>query len=109
MTREKDFEIVYGQGNIYDDFGDKDADTKIIKAQLAAEIIAMLNHRNLTTREGEKLTGITAADLSRIRNADLGRFTIDRLVRVLNAFNRHVTINVNHAPYKHKETQVAVL
>ncbi len=29
-------------------------------------------------------TGIAAADFSRIRNADLGRFTADRLIAVLN-------------------------
>ena len=43
------------------------------------------------------LTGVTAADLSRIRNADLGRFTIDRLVRILNALDRRVTVKVSKA------------
>jgi len=96
-----DFEIVRGHGNVYADLGDKDADTKLMKAHLAAEIIAILDRRQLTVREGEKITGITAADLSRIRNADLGRFTIDRLVRVLNAFGRHVTVKVNYIPQGH--------
>ncbi|MGF9562445.1 helix-turn-helix transcriptional regulator [Neorhizobium sp. JUb45] len=91
---DDDFEIVRGSGNIYADLGDPDADTKLMKAQLASEIIATLDRRKLTVREGEKLTGVTAADLSRIRNADLGRFTIDRLVRVLNALDRRVTLKV---------------
>ena len=95
---DDDFEIVRGSGNVYADLGDPDADAKLMKAQLAAEIIAALDRRKLTVREGEKLTGITAADLSRIRNADLGRFTIDRLVRVLNALDRRVTIKVSKAP-----------
>jgi predicted XRE-type DNA-binding protein len=93
-----DIEIVRGSGNVYADLGDPDADTKLMKAQLAAEIIATLDRRKLTARGGEKLTGVTAADLSRIRNADLGRFTIDRLVRVLNALDRQVTIKVSKAP-----------
>jgi predicted XRE-type DNA-binding protein len=95
---DDDFEIVRGGGNIYADLGDPDADTKLMKAQLAAEIIAILDHRKLTVREGEKLVGVTAADLSRIRNADLGRFTIDRLVRVLNALDRRVTVKVSRSP-----------
>lgn len=95
---DDDFEIVRGSGNVYADLGDPDADAKLMKAQLAGEIIAALDRRKLTVREGEKLTGITAADLSRIRNADLGRFTIDRLVRVLNALDRRVTIKVSKAP-----------
>ncbi len=40
-------------------------------------------------------TGIAAADFSRIRNADLGRFTVDRLMTTLNRLARHVEINVN--------------
>jgi len=92
---DDDFEVVRGSGNIYADLGDPDADTKMIKAELAADIIAVLDRRQLTAREGEKLTGVAAADLSRIRNADLGRFTIDRLVRVLNALDRRVTVKVS--------------
>lgn len=100
---DDEFEIVRGSGNVFADFGDPDADTKQMKAQLAAEIISALDRRKLTVREGEKLTGVTAADLSRIRNADLGRFTIDRLVRVLNAFDRHVTVKVTRMPKRPKE------
>ncbi|AYD00362.1 helix-turn-helix transcriptional regulator [Neorhizobium sp. NCHU2750] len=95
---EDDFDIVKGSGNIYADLGDPDADTKLMKAQLAAEIIATLDRRRLTAREAEKLVGVTAADLSRIRNADLGRFSIDRLVRVLNALDRRVTVKVSRMP-----------
>ncbi|OWV76930.1 hypothetical protein ATY76_02955 [Rhizobium sp. R339] len=101
---DSDFEVIRGSGNIYADLGDPDADTKQMKAQLAAEIIAALDRRKLTVREGEKLTGITAADLSRIRNADLGRFTIDRLVRVLNALDRHVTVKVTRMPKRPRES-----
>lgn len=92
---DDDIEIVKGSGNVYTDLADPDADTKLMKAQLAAEIIAALDRRKLTVREGEKLIGVTAADLSRIRNADLSRFTIDRLVRVLNALDRRVTVKVS--------------
>lgn len=94
---DDDFAVVHGSGNIYADLGDPDADTKLMKAQLAAEIIAVLDRRKLTLREGEKLATVTAADLSRIRSADLGRFTIDRLVRVLNALDRRVTVKVSKA------------
>ena len=94
---DEEFEVVRGTGNVYADLGDLDADTKQIKAQLAAEIINVLERRNLAVREAAALTGITASDLSRVRNADLGRFTIDRLVRVLNALDRKVTLKVSGA------------
>ncbi|MBB5573846.1 MULTISPECIES: helix-turn-helix domain-containing protein [Rhizobium] len=104
---DNDFEVVRGSGNIYADLGDPDADAKQMKTQLAAEIIAALDRRKLTVRDGEKLTGVTAADLSRIRNADLSRFTIDRLVRVLNALDRHVTVKVTRMPKRSKEPAAA--
>lgn len=93
MTEEK-IEVVRGTGNVYADVGDPDAETKQLKAYLAAEIIKVLDKRKLTVREGAKVTGATAADLSRIRNADLGRFTIDRLVRILSHLDRRVTLKV---------------
>ena len=38
------------------------------------------------------------ADISRIRNADLNRFTIDRLVRILNRLDRQIEVGVTMRP-----------
>jgi predicted XRE-type DNA-binding protein len=40
------------------------------------------------------MTGIAAADFSRIRNADLARFTADRLVGILNRLGSHVEVKL---------------
>ena len=45
------------------------------------------------------------ADFSRIRNADLGRFTIGRLVTVLNRLNQHVEIKVT--PFRGRRLKTA--
>jgi hypothetical protein len=52
---------------------------------LAAEIIKVLDRERLTVRAAHSRTGIAAADFSRIRNADLDRFTVDRLIRLSTA------------------------
>jgi predicted XRE-type DNA-binding protein len=39
-------------------------------------------------------TGIAAADFSRIRNADLGRFTVDRLMSIINRLGSRVEVRV---------------
>ena len=57
------------------DFSDPHADLKQAKAVLAARIIAVLDKRKLTVRKATGMTGFAAADFSRVRNADLGRFT----------------------------------
>jgi predicted XRE-type DNA-binding protein len=75
-------ELVRGSGNIFADFGDPDAEAKQLKAQMAADIIRTLDARGLSVRGGAKMAQIDPADIQRIRNADLSRFTIDRLVRI---------------------------
>jgi predicted XRE-type DNA-binding protein len=66
-----------------------------LKAILATEITKMLDRKKLTVRAAHALTGIAAADFSLIRNADLGRFTLDRLVSIINRLGSRVEIKVN--------------
>ncbi len=89
-----DLEVMRGSGNIFADFGDADAETKKMKADIAAEIIITLNKRGLTARAGAKLAKVDASDIQRIRNADLSRFTIDRLVRIAYRLGRSVELKV---------------
>lgn len=87
-------EVVHGSGNVFADLGRENADCKQLKAILAAEIIKALERERLTVRAAHGRTGIAAADFSRIRNADLGRFTLDRLVSILNRLGSRVEVKV---------------
>lgn len=100
-----DFEIVRGSGNIFADFGDPDVETKLMKARLAAEIIAVLDNRKITVREAEKITGVAAADISRVRNADLAKFTLDRLLRILHRLAPSVEVNMTFSTRNTKGEQ----
>jgi len=94
MKREK-IELVHGSGNVFRDFGYANPDVEQLKAILAAEIIKALDRKKLTVRAAHALTGIAAADFSRIRNADLSRFTVDRLVSTLNRLGSRVEVKVS--------------
>ena len=72
--------MVRGSGNVVRDLGFENADIDQLKALLAAEIIQVLDPEGLTVRAAHARTGYAAADFSRIRNAELGRFTADRLI-----------------------------
>jgi predicted XRE-type DNA-binding protein len=89
-------DVVRGSGNVFRD----------LKATLAAKIIGILDDRNLTVRHAEKLTGIAAADFSRIRKAKLDRFTIDRLMTMLNRFDQKVEVTVTIRP-RRTRTRIA--
>jgi len=93
-----DFEIVRGSGNVFRDFGHPNADAEQLKAVLAAQIIRVMDGRELSGRRAEELTGIAAADFSRIRKAKLDRFTIDRLMTILNRFEQRVEVSVSFPP-----------
>jgi len=96
---DDDLELVRGSGNVFRDLGHPNADAEQLRAILAAEIIHVLDERELTVRQAEGLTGIAAADFSRIRRANLSRFTIDRLMTILNRLNRKVEVTVTVQPF----------
>ena len=58
MSQKDEFELVRGSGNVFRDLGEKDADVKKAKARLA-----------------------------RVRNANLTRFTLYRLIKMLSALD----------------------
>lgn len=91
---DETFEIVRGSGNVFADFGYANADVEHMKATLAAEIIGVLDDRALSVRKAEELSAIAAADFSRIRRAKLDRFTIDRLMTILNRLDRDVEVKI---------------
>jgi predicted XRE-type DNA-binding protein len=93
MKSEKP-EVVRGSGNVFRDLGHKNADAEQVKAILAAEIIKALDRDGLSVRAAHGRTGTAAADFSRIRNADLARFTVDRQMSILNRLGSRVEVKV---------------
>lgn len=98
--------VVRGSGNAFRDLGHKNADTEQIKAILAAEIIKVLDREELSVRGAQSRTGIAAADFSRIRHADLGRFTVDRLMSIINRLGSRVEMTVTVRRTKQAEHRV---
>ena len=86
---DKPIEFVRGSGNVFRDFGHPDADR---------EQLGVLDDRGLSIRDAHALTGIAAAAFSRIRRANLGRFTIDRLMTILSRVGQEVEVSVNVHP-----------
>jgi predicted XRE-type DNA-binding protein len=93
MKSEK-LDLVRGSGNAFRDLGLDNADVLQLKAILAGEIIKALDRDGLTVRAAQVRTGIAAADFSRIRKADLGRFTVDRLMTVISRLGSRVDVTV---------------
>lgn len=94
MKREESIDVGRGSGNVFRDIGSKNPDAEQFKAILATEIIKVLDRERLTVRQANARTRIAAADFSRIRNADLDRFTVDRLMAILNRLGSRIEVKV---------------
>lgn len=92
--RDAKLEVVRGSGNVFRDLVHENADVEQFKAILAAGIIKTLDRERLTVRAAHQRTGIAAADFSRLRNADLGRFTVDRLMAIINRLGSRIEVKI---------------
>lgn len=96
-----DFELIRGSGNVFQDFGRPNANLEQARAILAAEIIRTLDERKLSSREAERQTGVSHSEFSRIRNARIERFTLDRMISILGKLDEDVEVNVTFRPRSH--------
>src|SRR5579864_6826305 len=96
--RSEKLKVVRGSRNVFRDLGHRNADAEQFKAVLGAEIIKALDREGLSVRAAHARTGIAAADFSRIRNAELARFTVDRLMSIINRLGARVEVNIRVRP-----------
>lgn len=92
--KEERLEMTRGSGNVFQDLRRANADIAQFKAILASEIIKVLDREGLSVRAAQARTGIAASDFSRIRNADLSRFTVDRLMAIINRLGSRVEVKI---------------
>lgn len=96
--KDDDMGLIRGSGNVFRDFDLPNADLEQLRSILAAQIIGVLDDRQLTVRKAGELTGIAAADFSRIRRVRLDRFTVDRLMTILSRLDQEVDVSVTVTP-----------
>jgi predicted XRE-type DNA-binding protein len=95
---DDDFELIRGTGNAFADQGLPDAEMEQARAILAAAIGKTMTAQGIGPREAERRTGIAASDFSRIRHAKLERFTIDRLMSILERLGQEVHFSIDVRP-----------
>ena len=95
---DDDLAVVRGSGNVFRDLGLPNPDLEQLRAILAARIVRVLDEEGLTVRRAQEVTGVAAADFSRLRRAKLGRFTVDRLMAVLDRLGQEVEVAVTVHP-----------
>jgi predicted XRE-type DNA-binding protein len=102
--------IEKGSGNVFADLGLPEAQELESKATLAHRIGAIIKGRHLTQAEAAEVLGATQPIVSKLLNGQLHGFSLERLVRFLNALDRDVEIVVRRRPRsrEHGRTRVRV-
>lgn len=55
---------------------------QLLKFELCSYIAQFIDKKGMSLSDVEKITGVNASDVSRIKNHHLDRFTIDRLIKI---------------------------
>jgi predicted XRE-type DNA-binding protein len=97
-------------GDVFEDLGLADAEELHTKAQLAHRIGEIIRGRHLTQAEAADVLEATQPIVSKLMRGQLHGFSLERLVRFLNALDRDVEIVVRRRPRSrdHGETRVKV-
>lgn len=96
-------DITRGSGNIFADIGVADAADYKAKADLAIQVIQIIDNRKLTQKEAAALIGAKQPDISKLKSGNLKGFTIDRLLSFLLKLDRSVQIHVTKPRAKSKQ------
>lgn len=97
-----------GSGNVFADLGLPNADELFAKAKIVGQISDMIEERHVTQMQAAKTLGIDQPSLSRLLRGRTSGFSMDRLIRMLNAFDYDVTITVSPKPSDRSHAHVTV-
>src|SRR5437763_2875757 len=81
-----------GSGNIFADLGLPNAEEHQLKAALVVQLGRLIKARKLTQSAAAKVIGVKQPDLSNILRGHYRGYSVERLMRMLTAFDQDVEI-----------------
>jgi predicted XRE-type DNA-binding protein len=94
--------------NVFADLGLPAPDELLTKAELARQIRSIATHRHLTQKEAARVLSTTQPKVSDLFAGKLAGFSIERLIRFLNALDRDVQIVVTPKPRNRERATTSV-
>ena len=83
-----------GSRNVFKDLGVPNADEHLVKAQLVFKIDSIMKERRLKQVEAAALFGVRQPDISMMLRGEFRQFSVERLLRFLEALDQDVEIVV---------------
>jgi len=88
--------VTKGSGNVFRDLNLPDADILQAKADLVYRISTLIEQRGLTQMQAADVLRLTQPKISALLHGRLEGFSMDRLVRFLNALDQDVNITIRN-------------
>lgn len=96
-------QIIRGSGNVFKDLGFDNSSEYLAKADLALQIINVIEKRKLTQKQAAELIQAAQPDISKLKSGQLKGFTLDRLFSFLLKMDRNIQIRVTKPRSKSKQ------
>jgi len=93
-------EITNSSGNVFEDLGLDTSDERLAKAELAARINFIIEDRGLTQIKAAELLGISQPKVSLLKRGRITGFSLEKLMRILNALDQDIEIIIHKCKYK---------
>ena len=90
--RKHKIEVYEGSGNVFADLGLPNPEERLLKANIVSELHRLIKQRGLTQVKAAKLIGIHQPDLSLLLRGDFDDYSVERLMKMLTAFEQDIEI-----------------
>jgi predicted XRE-type DNA-binding protein len=91
---DEPLEYVIGSDNIFADTGVPNPEEALARAELMRRVTHILRERRLTQAAAAKLLGTNQPTVSDLLRGKMSKFSLERLIRFLNALGEDVEISV---------------
>ena len=105
----KDNRVIESSGNVFADFGLPNADEHLLKAEIVVQLKRLIAERKLTQTKAAAQIGIAQGDLSNILRGRYRGFTVERLMRLLTAFDQDIEIHIRPRADARRPARIFVL
>jgi predicted XRE-type DNA-binding protein len=92
MPVKRESKVVEGSGNVFADLGFRDAEELQAKAELTRQISHRVQKLKLTQAQAAERLGLKQPDVSKLVQGRYTGFSVDRLLKLLNALDVDVEI-----------------
>ena len=108
-SKAKARNISRGSGNVFADLSFPDAEERQTKLRLAYALNTILDEQHLAQAAAAARLGLNQPKVSALRNYKLEGFSVERLMRLLNALDQDVEIVIRAKPRSRATARISVV